>query len=156
LEGDYRFCSLTIKGLERRLDGIFEPEGHAGPVYVVELRSQALGRAWYNLLTQIGLYGEAHPEREVVGVGVFLREQDVPPCPSWANRADAPLLCVSLRAILPDWLAREPDNPCVAVFAPLLIEDECRVACVRPDAVAHRAGGRGARRGPRPRARPIH
>jgi len=28
LEGEYRFCSLTIKGLERRLDGIFEPEGN--------------------------------------------------------------------------------------------------------------------------------
>ena len=27
LIGEYRFCSLTIKGLERRLDGIFEPDG---------------------------------------------------------------------------------------------------------------------------------
>jgi hypothetical protein len=25
LEGAYRFCSLTIKGLERRLDGIYNP-----------------------------------------------------------------------------------------------------------------------------------
>ena len=41
LVGAYRFCSLTIKGLERRLDAIFEPEGHAGPVYVVEFQGQA-------------------------------------------------------------------------------------------------------------------
>ncbi|UHD15443.1 DUF2887 domain-containing protein [Thiocapsa bogorovii] len=132
LEGDYRFCSLTIAGLERRLDGIFEPEGHAGPVYVVEFQGQALGKAWYNLLVKIGLYGEEHPEREVVGVGVFLREQDVPGCPSWANRADAPLLRVALRDVLPEWLAREPDNPYVAVFAPLLIEDDAELRARAP------------------------
>ena len=32
--------------------------------------------------------------------------------------------CVSLRRVLPDWLVREPDNPFVAVFAPLLIDDD--------------------------------
>ena len=55
LQGAYRFCSLTIKGLERRLDGIFEPDGHSGPVYVVEFQGQAAAAAWYNLLTKIGL-----------------------------------------------------------------------------------------------------
>ncbi|MGB5733378.1 MAG: DUF2887 domain-containing protein, partial [Thiohalocapsa sp.] len=131
-EDTYRFRSLTIKGIERRLDGIFEPEGHSGPVYVVELQRQAADKAWCNLLAKIGLYGEQHPEREVVGVGVFLREQDVPPYPSWANRGDAPLLRVSLRAVLPQWLAREPDNPYVAVFAPLLIEDDAELRARAP------------------------
>ena len=28
---------MTIEGLERRLDDIFEPDGPAGPVYIVEL-----------------------------------------------------------------------------------------------------------------------
>ena len=32
--------------------------------------------------------------------------------------------CVSLRRVLPNWLVREPDNPYVAVFAPLLIDDD--------------------------------
>ncbi|WP_366931516.1 DUF2887 domain-containing protein [Thiocapsa sp.] len=40
LVGPYWFCSPTIKGLERRLDGIFEPDGHDGPVYVSETRMQ--------------------------------------------------------------------------------------------------------------------
>ena len=30
LEGTYRLCSLTIKGINRRLDGILEPEGTPG------------------------------------------------------------------------------------------------------------------------------
>ncbi|EGV16349.1 DUF2887 domain-containing protein [Thiocapsa marina] len=124
LVGPYRFCSLTIKGLERRLDGIFEPDGHDGPVYVVEFQGQHSDKAWYNLLTKIGLYGEEHPHRDVIGVGIFLREQDRPRFPRWANQAQAPLLQVALRRVLPDWLAREPDNPYVAVFAPLLIDDD--------------------------------
>jgi hypothetical protein len=61
--------------------------------------------------------------RDVIGVGIFLREQDRPRFPRWANQAQAPLLQVALRRVLPDWLAREPDNPYVAVFAPLLIDD---------------------------------
>ena len=53
-----------------------------------------------------------------------MREQDVPSFPRWANQAAGPLVQVSLLRILPDWLAREPDNPFVAVFAPLVIDDE--------------------------------
>jgi hypothetical protein len=124
LIGPYRFCSLTLKGLERRLDAIFEPDGHAGPVYVIEFQGQPVATAWYNLLTKIGLYGEEHPDRDVIGIGVFLHARDVPAFPSWANGAAAPLACVSLKHILPDWLAREPDNPYVAVFAPLIIADD--------------------------------
>jgi len=57
-------------------------------------------------------------------MGIFLREQDVPSYPTWANQAAGPLVQIALRRILPDWLAREPDNPYVAVFAPLLIADD--------------------------------
>ena len=132
LEGSYRFCSLTLKGLERRLDGLSEPEGHPGPVYVVEFQGQRAEKAWYNLLTKIGLYGEEHPHRDVIGVGIFLREADVPIYPRWANGPTAPLLNVVLRRVLPDWLAREPDNPYVAVFAPLLIDDDADLRARAP------------------------
>ena len=132
LTGPYRFCSLTLKGLERRLDGLFEPEGHSGPVYVVEFQGQRADTAWYNLLTKIGLYGEEHPHRDVIGVGIFLREVDVPTYPRWANDPMAPMLNVVLRRVLPDWLAREPDNPYVAVFAPLLIDDDADLRARAP------------------------
>ena len=48
LAGPYRFSSLTLKGVERRLDGLFEPEGHAGPVSVVVFQGQRADKAWYN------------------------------------------------------------------------------------------------------------
>jgi predicted transposase YdaD len=44
----------------------------------------------------------------------------------------APLLKVDLRRVLPDWLAREPDNPYVAVFAPLLIDDDADLRARAP------------------------
>jgi hypothetical protein len=132
LDGAYRFSSLTIKGLERRLDGILEPEGHSRPVYVVEFQGQHLASAWYNLLTKIGLYGEQHPEREVLGVGVLLRERDQPNYPSWAHYTDVPLRIVPLDRFLPQWLEREPENPFVAVFAPLVIEDDAELRALAP------------------------
>ena len=132
LVGPYRFCSLTIKGLERRLDGIFEPEGHAGPVYVVEFQGQYAAGAWYNLLTKIGLYGEEHPERDVIGIGVFLRACDAPGCPSRIGETGSVAMGVALDRILPEWLAREPENPYVAVFAPLLIEDDAELRAQAP------------------------
>ena len=46
LAGSYRFCSLTLKCMERCLDGLFEPEGHSGPVYVVEFQGQRADTAW--------------------------------------------------------------------------------------------------------------
>jgi hypothetical protein len=87
LGGPYRFRSLTINGLERRLDGIFEPEGNAGPVYMAEFQGQSSDKAWSNLLTKIGLYGEEYPRSDVVGLAIVLRKQDVPAFSSRANQA---------------------------------------------------------------------
>jgi len=91
-------------------------------VYVVEFQGQTADAAWYNLLTTIGLYGEQHPKRDVVGIGVFLRERDAPAFPRWAQGSHTPLLTAALDRFLPEWLACEPDNPYVAVFAPLMID----------------------------------
>ena len=62
------------------------------------------------------------------GLLLFLREGDDPHPPPGAVH---PLLTAAhLDRILPDWLAREPDNPFVAVLAPLAIprDDDLR-AC---------------------------
>ena len=129
LSGSYRFTSLTQKGIERRLDGLYEPEDHDGPVYIVEFQAQPAPGAWYNLLTKIGLYGEAHPGCAVRGLMVFLRAIDDSGPPPGAR----PPLCAAayLDQTLPQWLEREPDNPYVAVFAPLIIRrDEDLRACV--------------------------
>ncbi|WP_373509868.1 hypothetical protein [Thiocapsa sp.] len=69
-------------------------------------QGQPSDKAWHNLLTKIALYGEEHPRSDVVGIAIFLREQDVPAFQSWANHVVAPLLQVVLRRVLPDgWRA---------------------------------------------------
>ena len=42
------------------------------------------------------------------------------------------MLTVVLGRVLPDWLAREPGNPYVAVFAPLLIADDADLRARAP------------------------
>ncbi|WP_295580571.1 DUF2887 domain-containing protein [uncultured Lamprocystis sp.] len=133
LQGAYRFNSLTIKGIERRLDGIYEPEGHDGPVYVIEFQAQHAAGAWYNLLTKLGLYGQVHPRRTVQGLLIFLHLGDDPGAPPGA----VPPLCTAayLDELLPRWLEREPDNPFVVVFAPLIIARDDALRTYAPRAL---------------------
>ena len=58
------------------------------------------------LLAKIGLYGEQHPQRDVIGMGVFLRASQAPANPSWLGGADSPVRGIGLDEFLPDWLAR--------------------------------------------------
>jgi predicted transposase YdaD len=121
LTGEYAFRSLTLKGIERRLDGLYEPRGHDGPAYVVEFQAQPAASAWYNLLTKIGLYGEEHPDRDVQGLLILLQDSDSPRWPSRVGSPDAVAAAVCLERFLPQWLEREPDNPFVAALAPLVL-----------------------------------
>jgi hypothetical protein len=132
LSGPYRFVSLVLKGIERRLDGIYEPEDHDGPVHIIEFQAQPTLGAWFNLLTKIGLYGEAHPGRAVRGMLVFLHAADDPGAPPGA----VPPLCTAayLDDILPRWLEREPDNPYVAVFVPLIVKCDEDLRALAPKA----------------------
>ncbi len=127
LDGHYRFASITVKGLERRLDGLFEPADPDRPVYALEFQGQAKDATFYNLLTKMGLYGERQPRRDVQGIAVFLRSADAPDFPRRIAGADSPIRSVFLDQVLPDWLAREPDNPYVAVLAPLVIATDAEL-----------------------------
>lgn len=100
LQGPYKVCSLTIKSLERRIDGLVEPDGHAGPAYVVEFQAQPVAKSLYNLTAKIGLYGEEHAECEVLGIAVFLRAADIPARPNWVHAQGSPIRCVSLDSFL--------------------------------------------------------
>lgn len=127
LPGQYVFRSLTLKRIERRLDDLYEPQGHSGPAYMVEFQAQPANGVWYNLIAKVGLYGEEHPQREVRGLLIFLRERDDP----WLGRfghTNALIRAVYLDRFLPDWLEREPENPFVAALAPLILtrDDELR------------------------------
>jgi hypothetical protein len=119
LTGPYRFRAIDLKTLERRLDGVFEPEGHEGPVYLVEFQGRPGRTAHYNLLTKVGLYGEAHPDPEIRGLLVFLHGRLDPGRPG-LEFTDGSCQVLHLDRFLPGLLEREPDNPYAAALAPLV------------------------------------
>ena len=120
LLGPYRFSSITLKALERRIDGVFEPEGHERPVYLLEFQEQSSKTAWYNLATKLGLYGESHPDTDVRGILVFLSSEIDLLYPNGpGNQGDWFFRAVYLDHFLPEWLAQNPNNPYMAVLSTL-------------------------------------
>ena len=107
--------------------GWSRPTATQAPAYVVEFQAQPVDKSVYNLATKVGLYGEEHPEQEVLGIAVFLRAADIPAQPNWVHAPGSPIRCISLDSFLREWLGREPDNPYVTVFAPLIIDSDAEL-----------------------------
>ena len=125
LPGPYRFSSTTVKELERRIDGVFEPVDHEGPVYLLEFQAQSSKTAWYNLATKLGLYGESHPDTDVRGILVFLSSEiDLLYPDGPGNQGDWFFRAVYLDHFLPEWLAQNPNNPYMAALSTLVLSKE--------------------------------
>ena len=45
--------------------GIYEPDGHDGPVYLIEFQAQNAHATWYNLLSKMGLYLNTREGRQL-------------------------------------------------------------------------------------------
>jgi len=99
---------------------------------VVEFQAQPAPGAWYNLLTKVGLIGEQRPRNDVRGLRIFLHERDDPGLPLGMAEANPPFTAVYLNRFLPERLAREPDNPFVAVLGPLVIERDAELKAQAP------------------------
>lgn len=125
LSGAYSFSSITLKGVERRIDAMFEPQDHDGPVYIVEFQAQWKPAAWYNLVAKIGLYGEQYPARQIRGVLIFpYRSDEAKQARNLATIATDMVSIVYLENFLPRLIEQEPNNPYIAVLAPLIWDDE--------------------------------
>jgi hypothetical protein len=122
--GPYRTSAPVLKHLERRIDGLLDPQGHDGPVWVIEFQAQPSPQAGYNLITKVGAYGESHPTRDVQGLLVLLHEGLRPERPRWLGQAGSGLTVVALVPMLTAAYAAEPENPHLAALAPLFMEAE--------------------------------
>jgi hypothetical protein len=61
-------------------------------------------------LTQIGLYGEEHPQGDVRGLLIGLQASHFPRWPSRVGGPEAIATAVCLAQFLPQWFEREPDG----------------------------------------------
>ena len=120
LEGAYAFRSETFKDIERRIDGLFSPVDHDGPVWLLEFQVEKRSTALYNLLTKIGLYGEQHPRQDVRGLLIVPCPSDHPRQPTTVGRPGDIIELIDLEDWLRELFEREPSNPYLAVLAPLI------------------------------------
>ncbi|CAK0762522.1 hypothetical protein CCP3SC1_380017 [Gammaproteobacteria bacterium] len=93
---------------------------------MIEFQGQYLKTVWYNLMAKVALYSETHPDSEVKGILIFLHSSLDPYHSKGGEKGSAGglLQAVYLDHFLPEWLVREPDNPYLAVLAPLVPESE--------------------------------
>ncbi|MBE9175122.1 DUF2887 domain-containing protein, partial [Synechocystis salina LEGE 06155] len=73
---DYSFHSVEVKGLARRIDGLFLPpiDKSQHPLYFVEVQFQSDDRLYERLLTETFLYlGQYHPQKPWYCVALWSR-----------------------------------------------------------------------------------
>jgi len=131
LEGAYRFCSLTIKGLERRLDGIFEPDMNAGARWAVILLPTGKRRAG----------GVTAGRRPGTMPGPSAREGKPAGGATFRERARTPTTAPGADDYRPwPWIPASCRNDGkgvgsmtkAAVFAPLVIQDDAELRAHAP------------------------
>jgi len=134
LHGAYTFSAPVLKSLERRIDAVFEPKDSNEPVYIVEFQVQWKPTAWYNLLTKIGLYGENNYTRKIKGVLIVPKSTVSWEESEWIAQATSQYLSiVYLEEVFSQLSIQEPNNPFVAVLAPLLIKSDEELQQMAPN-----------------------
>ncbi|KOR27133.1 hypothetical protein TI03_07515, partial [Achromatium sp. WMS1] len=108
------------------IDALFIPKGHDGPTYLIEFQAQWSITARYNLLTKIGLYGEEHPQQQIQGILIFAdhKYEAVDTRNKSPDVFENLIQVIYLDDFLPNLLNQEPNNPFVAIFAPLILNNE--------------------------------
>jgi hypothetical protein len=118
---------LTVKALERVADGLIVPDAADQPLTIVEFQFQKDDTVYRRTVVEMVFAQEAHPGRDVQGMIFFGYNNLDPRTAPWTRVVQA---CVVSEAL--EELEREqPRHPLVAVFKPLLAEDE--------DALEHQA-----------------
>lgn len=74
--GRCRFDSITVKELERRLDGLVVPESHELPVTVFEFQFQKDAEIYNRIVVEMAAAERAHDMRTVQGI-IFFRSESL-------------------------------------------------------------------------------
>ncbi len=119
----YTFRSKTVKALERRMDGCFEPTNPKDPIYVIEVQARKKDNIYSRIIIEMAMLGISHPNQEIKGVLLFLKATHDPKTKPWvhfARTCKCSLRVVYLEGVVRRLAEKEPDHPIVALFEPLL------------------------------------
>jgi predicted transposase YdaD len=122
--------SLTVKALERTADGVVIPEAPELPLTVIEFQFQNDETIYTRTVAEMVAVQEASQMRLVQGLIFFGYNNLDPQTAPWTRVVQSFLLPELLKA----FEREHPDHPLVAVFKPLLEEDE---ATLEREAVRH-------------------
>jgi len=112
--------SVTFKALEKHCDGILIPNDGQFAVQIVEFQGYHDPLIYARIGIEMGMLQQLHPNRTVGGVIVFMDRSLDPQRRPW----NAIIEAVYLVEVLKELEESQPNHPLVAVFQPLLIDDQ--------------------------------
>ena len=121
-QSKYTMKSVTFKELEKRTDGVLEPEDINAPVYIVEFQAQKDDTIYHRLIIEMSCYAMENQECKIKGILVFLYKGIDPMTKPWhylSKSKDKYLRIVYLEDYIKQLEKRNPKHPLVIVFKPL-------------------------------------
>jgi len=112
--------AVTIKALERNADGVIVPEAIEPPLTVVEFQFQKDETIYTRTVAEMIAVQEANRMRPVQGL-IFFGYNNLDPQTAPWNRV---VQAFTLREVVGAFEQDHPGHPLVAVFKPLLVEDD--------------------------------
>ncbi len=118
-KGPFRLESISVKALERITDGLVLSEDASEPITVIEVQFQRDSSIYNRLVLTMAQIQLTHDLRPVRGIIFFAERALDPRVAPWADAIQA----VYLDEVLAHREARDPNDPIVAVFKPVLEQD---------------------------------
>jgi predicted transposase YdaD len=122
--GTCELKSFTLKELERRADGLIVPRDPSRPLTVVEFQFQRDETIYVRTVQEMAAAQLEFGMRAVEGIIIFAYNRLDPKTEPWIN-------CVRSFAfdeLFAAFEQRAPEHPLVAVFKPILVDDEALLA----------------------------
>jgi hypothetical protein len=115
-----RFDSITVKAIERRIDGVCDNRNNDIPLLVAELQDYLDEQIYLRVVQSMTILQGQNPRRAVRGVVFFVQDRFDPKTEPWIRAVRSVYLEPALRKLQ----LESPQHPLVAVFQPIFAESE--------------------------------
>jgi hypothetical protein len=122
--GPCELKSFSLKELERHADGLLVPYDQSQPLTIVEFQFQNDETIYTRTVREMVAAQELHAMRAVEGLVVFAYNELDPKTEPWTRIVRS----FSFDSLLQALEQRQPEHPLVAVFKPMVVEDESVLA----------------------------
>jgi predicted transposase YdaD len=131
-----RFESITVKAIERRIDGVCDSSDAALPLMVAEFQGYKDDDIYLRVVQEMALLQQQR-HRSVRGVILYLKEELDPKTEPWRRVVQT----IYLNKVIRKLRRQSPTHPLVALFEPLFAESEERLEKVAASCYHHLCSG---------------